>query len=38
MVEDERLPFILTMAFLAFITITAGVNIIDSMAGHAFPC
>ena len=37
-VKDKRFPFILVMALLAFISVAAGVNVVDLMASHAFPC
>ena len=38
MIENEPFPLLLVMALLAFISVAAGVNVVDLMASHAFPC
>jgi len=36
-IECQILPFFLVVAFFAFFAVAAGMDVIDVMAGHAFP-
>jgi hypothetical protein len=37
MIEEQLLPFPFVMALLAFLAVAAGMNVIDAVAGYAFP-
>ena len=37
MIEYELLPFSFVMAFFAFFTVASAMNVVDVMAGYAFP-